>query len=103
MDIHVYEITTQNAASGTWSKNTHNIRGGICRQIYLAATNSNVTFDFKLVDDKNNVVYDTIRREKTAIWQLDDEVCLPMHGTYTMKLYNASSDDAFTGRLILED
>lgn len=104
MDIYVYEITTQSAVSGTWSTNTQDIRGGICRQIYLAVPHSDVTFDLKLIDDKNNEVYDTIRREKTATQILDDEVSLPMHGIYTIKLYNASSDGiTFSGRLLVED
>ena len=103
MDIHVYEITSQNAVSGTWSANTLNIHSGICHQIILAANASNLTFDFKLIDDKSNVVYDTIRREKTATQVLDDEVNLPLHGIYTMRIYNASSDGTFNGRLMVRD
>jgi hypothetical protein len=103
MDIHVYEITTQNASSGTWSANTLDIHSGICKQIFVSAR-SNVTFDFKLTDDKNNVIYDTIRREKTATFVLDDEVELPMHGVYTMRVYSSSSDGAiFNGRLLIQD
>ena len=103
MDIYVYEITTQSAASGTWSKNTLEIRAGICHQIILASTQSSTTFDFKLIDDKSNVAYDTQRREKTATGVLDDEIVLPVHGIYTMRVYNASSDDTFTGRLLVRD
>ena len=103
MDIHVYEIRTQNAVSGTWSINTPEIHSGICYQIILAATASDTTFDFKLIDDKSNIPYDTQRREKTATWVLDDEVCLPMRGIYTVRVYNASSDDTFSGRLLIRD
>jgi hypothetical protein len=103
MDIHVEEITTQNAVGGIWSKNTHNIRSGICHQIILGSNASDLTFDFKLIDDKSNVVYDTIRREKTATFVLDDEINLPMHGIYTARVYNASSDGTFSGRLIIRD
>ena len=103
MDIYVYEINSQSAVSGTWAVNTLNIRSGILRQIILAATTSSITFDFKLIDDKSNVAYDTIRREKTATFVLDDEVEIPVHGIYTMRLYNASSDDTFSGRLLVED
>ena len=103
MDIHVYEISSKNAASGTWSANTLDIKAGICRQILVISNASALTFDFKLVDDKGNVAYDTIRRERTATGELDDEVCLPMHGIYTMRVYNASSDGTFSGRLLVED
>jgi hypothetical protein len=103
MDIYVYEINTQSAASGTWSANTLNVRAAILKQIILIATASSTTFDFKLIDDKNNVVYDTIRREKTATSVLDDEVEIPTHGIYTMRVYNASSDDTFSGRLLMRD
>lgn len=104
MDIHAYEITTQTASSGTWSSNTPKIASGICHQIFLATSVSNITFDFKLIDDKSNVVYDTIRREKTATMVLDDEVCLPMKGIYTARVYNASSDGvSFNGRIMVRD
>lgn len=103
MDIYVYEIRTQNAVSGVWSANTLDVKAGICRQILLIANASALTFDFKLIDDKGNVSYDTVRREKTATCELDDEVCLPMHGIYTMRVYNASSDGTFSGRILVED
>jgi hypothetical protein len=103
MDIYVYEINTQSAISGTWATNTLKIAAGILKQIILISTASSTTFDFKLIDDKNNVAYDTIRREKTATFVLDDEVELPVHGIYTMRVYNASSDDTFSGRLLVED
>lgn len=103
MDIHVYEITSQNAVSGTWSANTLDIKSGICHHILLVSNASDLTFDFKLIDDKSNVAYDTIRREKTATFVLDDEVTLPMRGIYTARVYNASSDGAFSGRLMISD
>lgn len=103
MDIHTYEINSQNASSGVWSANTLDIKSGICHQIILASTASATTFDFKLIDDKSNVVYDTIRREKTATFVLDDEITLPMHGIYTARVYNASSDGTFSGRLMIRD
>ena len=103
MDIYVYEIRTQGAVSGTFAINTPDIKSGICYQIYLAANASDLTFDFKLIDDKSNVIYDTIRREKTATFELDDEVILPMRGIYTARVYNASSDGTFSGRLMIRD
>lgn len=103
MDIHAYEITSQNAASGIWSSNTPDIKSGICHHIIIAANDSNLTFDFKLIDDKSNVIYDTIRREKTATFVLDDEVFLPMRGIYTARVYNASSDGTFSGRIMVRD
>lgn len=103
MDIHAYEITSQNAVSGIWSSNTPEIKSGICHHIFVAANASALTFDFKLIDDKSNIVYDTIRREKTATWILDDEVCLPMKGIYTARVYGASSDGTFSGRLMIRD
>ena len=103
MDIYVYEINSKNAASGTWATNTLDIKAGILKHVVLAATASATTFDFKLIDDKSNVVYDTIRREKTATFVLDDEISMPVHGIYTMRVYNASSDDTFSGRLMVCD
>ncbi len=103
MDIYTIEINSQNAVSGTWATNTLDIKSGICHQIIIAANASALTFDFKLIDDKSNVIYDTIRREKTATFVLDDEIVLPMKGIYTAKVYNASSDGTFSGRLMIRD
>ncbi len=103
MDIFVAEINSQNAVSGSWSWNTPEIRSGILHQIIIAANASALTFDFKLIDDRSNVVYDTIRREKTATFVLDDEVTLPVRGIYTARVYNASSDGRFSGKLIVRD
>lgn len=103
MDIHAYEINSQSAASGTWSLNTPDFASGILRQVLLFATDSNVTFDFKLIDEKSNVVYDTQTREITPTFRLEDEVCVPLKGIYTARLYGASSDDTFSGRLMVED
>jgi len=103
ISIYVYEINSQSAVSGTWASNTLDIKAGILKHILLAATASSTTFDFKLIDDKSNVVYDTIRREKTATQVLDDEIEMPVHGVYTMRVYNSSSDDTFSGRLLMRD
>lgn len=103
MDIFVYEINSQSAVSGIWSVNTPEIRSGILHQIILAANASSLTFDFKLIDDRSNVVYDTIRREKTATFVLDDEIRLPVRGIYTARVYNASSDGNFSGKLVIRD
>ena len=101
MLLHPIEID-QNASSGTWSINTTRISGGQLIQIYIKAASDTTTFDFKIIDEKDNVVYDTEFFGKTATGVLNDmEIALPMLGKYTLTLYNASADENFKGRLII--
>ena len=103
MTIHVYEITSQNAVSGTWSLNTMAIKHGVLTHILVAANASALTFEFKLIDEKSNIVYDSKRRQQTATVVLDEEVNIPLHGTYTLRVYEASSDGTFSGRMMIQD
>lgn len=105
MDIHLVEIS-QTASSGEWSFNTLNIRpAGICKEIYIKAATATTTFDFKMVDEKSNIVYDTLEMNadepKTATGKLYDFTQIPMRGVYTLTVYNSSADEAFTGRLLI--
>jgi len=100
--IHVFEITTQGAASGTWSLNTLPLNG-IVRQIVLLSADTTVTFEFQVIDEKSNIIYDTKIRETTPTGVLNDEVALPVRGICTLKVYEASSDASFTGRLLMDE
>lgn len=102
MDIHAEEIS-QTAAAGTWSVNTHNIKGGICYQIVMTSATASTTFDFKITDEKSLVVYDTLSRETTATGTLEDEVRIPMRGIYTLQAYNSTRNELFTGRILIRD
>ena len=104
MSKTIYEIPiSKTASAGVWTLNTHNIQAGLLKHILVASALSTTTFDFKLIDPANNVVYDTDRREKTALFTLDDEVDIPVRGIHTLQVYNADSDDTFTGKLMVQE
>ena len=100
--IYAFEVSAQAASTGTWSLNTHYL-DGIIGHIFIAAVNTTTSFDLQLIDEKSNIVYDTVRREKSAYGILDDEIYLPARGIYTIKVYDAHSDDRFSGRLMLTE
>ena len=102
MNIYAIDIS-QTASSGTWSTNTLKIAGGILRNILVKAATSTTTFDFKIIDEKDNIIYDTSRNEKTATGILDDSVRIAMKGKYTLTVYNSSADELFTGRLMIQE
>jgi len=101
--IYAVVINT-NASAGIFAFNTLPIRAGICKHVLVASASSDTTFDFKIIDSDSDIVYDTERREKTATFVLDDEVNIPMAGgIYTLRLYNASTDETFTGKIMVAD
>lgn len=100
MDFYPVEIS-QTTSSGTWSFNTLKISAGLCKEIYVKSATAATTFDFKMVDDKSNIIYDTAELEKTATGKLYDFRGIPMRGIYTLTVHNSSADEAFTGRLLI--
>ena len=102
--MQMYPIVINQTAGGTsFSFNTHPIIGGLCHQVYLAAALSDTTFEFRMTDADNHIVYDTSRRGGPAEGVLDEEVVIPMQGIYTLKLYNASTAEKFTGKIIIRE
>jgi len=101
MLLHPIEIN-ETASSGTWAINSTRISGGQLAQIYIKSATPTTTFDFKIIDSKDNIVYDTEEMEKTATGILNDtEVAVPLLGIYTFQVYNSSADEAFTGRIMV--
>ena len=93
---------SRTASSGTWSFNTDRISGADLRQIVVVATTATTTFDLSITDDKDNVVLDIDGITGSYGSDPDDLLYLPMRGVYTVAVANASVDEAFTGRLLLE-
>ena len=87
-------------SSGIYSVNTSRIINGIIKQIILKAATSTTTFYFDITDDHNNVIYNT---ETAATGTLRQEMEIPIKEINTLRIYTASADEAFTGKLsILE-
>lgn len=98
--MYIVEID-ETASTGTWSKNTLNVTSGVTKQIYLKSNSTDTTFDFKMIDNKDNIVYDTYEIGESATNILNKFVEIPMVGVYTLTVYNSSADETFTGRIIV--
>ena len=106
MPKSIYPVVINTAVTAsTCSWNTLKMRAGVLTHVYIVTNLSTTTFDFKLIDSNSIVAYDTSRREKTATYELDDEVHVPMAGgIYTLRIYNhSSSGETFKGRLMIEE
>lgn len=101
MSIGIYELgtTAGTTASGYWAGNTNSIFAALLKHIYVDFGDTDVNFEFKLVDNKNrNIIYlnscDTV---------LNREYDLPVKGIYTMIVSNATADATFKLRFACED
>jgi hypothetical protein len=101
MRNNIYEIDiSEIASSGTFAVNTPKLVSSILRQIIIKAATSTTTFDVKIEDRKDNVVYE-INTKATYILREETEV--PIKDVLTLTISNASADEAFTGKLCLEE
>lgn len=92
--MNIYEhrasITT---ASGSTSTATLRLRGGLLRYLLIRAQTSSTTeFRANLVDE-NSVTRINYAYHQGEI--VDDKICLPVVGNYTINITNASPDDTF--------
>lgn len=99
MLIYPVEIS-QTAVSGIWSVNTKKFDSAILKQIVLEATTATSWFDFSITDDRGLTVYKTTSK---ALGKLRVEVNIPLKGIYTLAVANARRDEAYTGRLMIQE
>ena len=102
MTLYPVEIS-ETAVSGAWSENTIHVSGGVILQIYLKAATSTTTFQFKVTDDYDNIIYDTDQLAVHPTGTLNAFVYIPIRGICTFDVYDSSVDEAFTGRIMIED
>lgn len=90
----IYEHTTSmTTASGSTSSATLKIPGGLLRYLLIRAQTSQTTeFRANLVDE-NNVTRLNYAYHVGEI--VDDKICIPIAGRYTINITNASPDDTF--------
>lgn len=89
----IYEHKTQvTAASGSTSSDTLKVRGGILRYLLIRANTSSTLFRASLVDE-NSVT--RINYGFSTGELVDDKIAIPVVGTYTINITNASPDDTF--------
>lgn len=88
--VHRASLTT---ASGSISSATLNVKGGLMEQLVVRANTATTIFRADLVDANSVTVanYDYHEGELNDIGRH-----LPMAGTYTLNITNASPNDTFT-------
>ena len=90
--------TTLTTSGGTVSSNFSAFTplinaGGFIYQIFVKAISSDTIFDFYITSPAGNIIY-----HKKNITQLlnDNSIKLPVQGTYTFTIANASKDESFS-------
>lgn len=89
----------QTASGGVWAFNSPVINGGMLYHVVCVASNGATTFNFTITDDKDNVIY----TPTNATGAHRAEVQIPVRGVITIGVNSASADNAFTGRLMIEE
>ncbi len=99
MVIYPIEISLT-PSSGTISTNTLKLESRVIKQIIIEAATSTTTFKFDIKDEKGLTVFNT---ETAATGKLLEEVDIPAVGIYTLRIYESSSDELFTGRVMVQE
>jgi len=103
---HTIEINqTSSGTPSTWSFNTQKFTENVyLRQIIVKSLTGDTTFDFYILDGtkNSNPIFDT-RDEVAATGTLRREVNIPLVGIHTIAITNASRNEAFTGKLVIEE
>lgn len=87
-------------AAGVSSWNSASDLRGVINQIAINPSSSSTTYDFKMTDDSNTVVY----HKEGLKGDYTDESKIGVYGTYTLGIENASvSNKSFTVTIITGD
>ena len=87
-------------ASGAVSALTLRIAGGICRYIMIRANTSTTVFRANLQDESSVRLMDWGFHTGDLV---DNNIAIPMAGTHTLAITNASPDDTFAIRIRVEE
>lgn len=99
MLFHIHEPATFTPAAGSYSVKTLKFTGALLRHIYIKATTATTVFDFSLTDEEGRVFI-----SETGIRGIFNRECeLPLIGVYTIAITNASVNELFGIRFVVED
>jgi len=90
----------QTAVLGAWSFNTYKFSAAILKQIIIKSASNDTTFYFTITDEKNNIVY---YNDIVATGVLRQECEIPLYGIYTLAVSLSSANEAYTGRLMVQE
>jgi len=72
---------------------------GLCHQILIKPETSSTQYDVSLTDPGSVVVF----KRTSEVGTLNDEVTLPLAGTYTLNIDNATVDEDFTVLILVRN
>ena len=87
---------SQTTVGGEISWNTLKLVTGRLMLILIKADSTDTTFHFSITDAQNNVIFET---DTKATGTLRRYVNIPINEINTLKIFNASANEAFTGKL----
>lgn len=97
--IHRF-YTTLVTAAGAGSTNTQPFVGGLCRHIFIQSSTTGTTFQANITDPDSLQVR-TYSGVATTV--SDANQILPVLGTYTIRITNASADGLFSIFMMVEE
>ena len=98
---NIYEIDiSETASSGAWSVNTPKLVSCHLKQIIIKAATDSTTFDVNITDWKDNIVFTT---DTKATGTHRQELEVPLKDINTLSVSNSSADEAFTGKIVVEE
>jgi len=97
--LHKDVLFSGTTSSGVYSQNTDNLVSCLCKLILITATTATTTFDFKIIDSGNRIVY----HKEGITGVLRDNPEIPLRDINTMKIETSSTDEAFSGKLTVRE
>ena len=73
--------------------------GVIVKQIIVTTSTDTTTFDVKIVDKNNDIVY----QRDSEVGCLNELLDLPIKGSYTLFITNATADDSVVVKIIAHE
>jgi hypothetical protein len=99
MLIHKHRANIS-VSSATGSGNTLKFSGAQLIQLFLKSTTPTNIFDFSMVDEDNDVVYEI---EAIEGEHEEHSVYLPLRGVYTLRITAATIDEVVVAKIMVEE
>jgi len=90
---------TGTASSGSLAVNTPSSMHGFLHHVVVNPATSTTIYDVKITNSESINIYERVSETGT----LSEEVQLPIRGTYTITISNATVDEAFTIQLGIDE
>lgn len=103
MNIYTH-TTSQTTVGGTVSSTTLNVRGGLLRQVLIRANTATTMFKVDITEQSGITVLNyAFHNGEINDTGSTGALPLPMSGYYNLNITNASPNDTFNIRLVLQE